>query len=57
MPVWLFAGLGCLAAWFVLIFLVPVGVGAVHILLAAGLVALVVWWGRRGADAAGTRTP
>ncbi len=44
---WLFGGLAALAAWFVLIFVAPVDIGAVHVLLAAGLVALVVWWGKR----------
>lgn len=44
---WLFGGLAALAAWFVLTFIAPTGIGAVHVLLGAGLVALVVWWGRR----------
>jgi hypothetical protein len=44
---WLFGGLAALIAWFLLIFIVPAGQGAVHVLLGAGLVALVVWWGRR----------
>lgn len=48
MSPWLLAGLACLVAWFLLTFLAPVGMGAVHVLLGAGLVALVVWWGRRG---------
>lgn len=44
---WLFGGLAALVVWFVLIFIVPVDIGAVHVLLGAGLVALVVWWGKR----------
>lgn len=44
---WLFGGLAALVAWFVLIFIAPVGIGAVHVLLGAGLVALVVWWGKK----------
>ena len=47
MPLWLFGGLACLVAWFVLTFLAPVGIGAVHALLGVGLVALIVWWARR----------
>jgi len=49
---WLLGGLACLLAWFVLTFLAPAGTGMVHVLLGAGLVAVVVWWGRR--DAGGT---
>jgi len=39
--------LACLALWYVL--LVPVGVqaGAVHLLMAAGVVLLVRWWALR----------
>jgi hypothetical protein len=44
---WLFGGLAALVAWFVLIFIAPAGIGAVHILLGVGLVALVVWWGKK----------
>lgn len=49
MTLWLFAGLACLLAWAVLTFVTPVGIGAVHALLGAGLVALVVWWAGRDA--------
>lgn len=48
MTPWLFGGLAALAAWFVLTFIAPVDIGAVHVLLGGGLVALVVWWGKRG---------
>ena len=44
---WLIGGLACLVVWFILTFVAPVDIGAIHILLGAGLVGLVVWWGRR----------
>lgn len=47
MNLWLYGGLAALAAWFLLTFIAPIEVGAVHILLGAGLVAVVVWWARR----------
>lgn len=47
MDLWLFGALASLAAWFLLTFVVPAGTGLVHILLGAGLVALIVWWARR----------
>ncbi|MDZ4674036.1 MAG: hypothetical protein SGI84_06245 [Gemmatimonadota bacterium] len=47
MNLWLFGGLASLAAWLLLTFVVPSGTGVVHVLLGAGLVALVVWWGKR----------
>ena len=50
---WLLGGLACLLAWFVLTFLVPVNLGAVHVLLGMGLVAVVVWWGQRGSGVPG----
>ena len=34
-----------LVAWVVLGFLMPVGIGAVHLLYAAGATLLVRWWG------------
>jgi len=49
---WLLGGLACLLAWFVLTFVSPAGTGMVHVLLGAGLVAVVVWWGRRDAGGA-----
>jgi len=50
---WLFGGLASLAAWIVLTFVVPAGTGATHVLLGVGLVAIVVWWGKRPPGAAG----
>lgn len=47
MNLWLFAGLASLAVWFVFTFVSPIGMGVVHIPLGVGLVALVVWWGKR----------
>ena len=37
----------CLAAWIVLGFVVPIGIGAVHLLLAIGTLLLVRWWALR----------
>jgi len=37
----------CLAAWIVLGFVVPVGIAAVHLLLALAAVLLVRWWALR----------
>jgi len=37
----------CLVAWIVLGFVVPVGIGAIHLLLAVGAVFLVRWWALR----------
>ena len=37
----------CLVAWIALAFVVPVGIGAVHLLLAVGAVLLVRWWALR----------
>ena len=39
----LLAALALLAAWIVLTFVTPLGVGAVHLLLAAGVTLLVRW--------------
>lgn len=36
-----------LAAWLVLTFIRPVGLGIIHILLAVGVVLLIRWWGLR----------
>ena len=41
----LLVALVSLAAWIVFGFVMPVGVGAVHLLLAIGTTALVRWWG------------
>jgi hypothetical protein len=45
MPITLVVAVVLLLAWVVLGFLVPVGVGAVHLLYAAGATLLVRWWG------------
>ncbi len=37
----------CLAAWIVVGFVVPIGIGAVHLLLAIGSLLLVRWWALR----------
>lgn len=36
-----------LTAWLVLTFVRPVGLGIVHLLLAAGVVLLIRWWALR----------
>ena len=36
-----------LVAWVILGFIVPVGIGAVHLLLAVGATFLVRWWALR----------
>lgn len=38
------AALACLLLWVVLAFVVPVAAGAVHLLLAAGVILLVRWY-------------
>jgi hypothetical protein len=43
------AALVCLAAWAVLTFVVPAGLGVVHLLLAAGVLLLMRWWALRPA--------
>lgn len=40
----LVAGLVCLAVWFGLTFIMPVGLGVVHVLLGLGVVLLIRWW-------------
>lgn len=39
--------IACLALWIVFGFVIPIGIGAVHLLLAAGAVLLVRWWALR----------
>jgi hypothetical protein len=34
----------CLVAWLVFGFVIPVGVGAIHLLLAIGVLLLIQWW-------------
>ncbi len=51
----LLASLLCLALWIALTFVRPVGLGAVHLLLALGAVLWVRWWATRPPGAAGPR--
>lgn len=44
MRVTLAASIACLALWVVLVFVRPVGLGVVHLLLAAGAVLWIRWW-------------
>jgi hypothetical protein len=44
----LFAAIACLALWVLVTFIRPVGLGVVHLLLAAGAVLLIRWWALRG---------
>jgi hypothetical protein len=46
------AAKAALVAWLVLVFVVPVGLGIVHLLLAAGVVLLIRWWALRPAPGA-----
>ncbi len=43
----LLAAVLLLAAWFVLTFVIPLGLGIVHLLLAVGLTLLIRWWALR----------
>jgi hypothetical protein len=47
MNVTLVIAIACLALWIVFAFVIPIGVGAVHLLLAVGTVLLVRWWALR----------
>ncbi|NNG17020.1 MAG: hypothetical protein HKM89_11110 [Gemmatimonadales bacterium] len=47
MNVTLGVALVCLALWIVFGFVIPIGVGAVHLLLAVGTILLVRWWALR----------
>jgi len=49
----LVAALVCLLAWAVLTFVLPVGLGVVHVLLGVGASLLVRWWVIRGDRAGG----
>jgi hypothetical protein len=40
----LLASIVCIAAWIVLTFVRPVGLGVVHLLLGAGVVLWMRWW-------------
>ncbi|HEU4570163.1 MAG TPA: hypothetical protein VFS07_06300 [Gemmatimonadales bacterium] len=41
------AALLCLVAWVVFAFILKVGAGVIHLLLAAGVTLLVRWWALR----------
>ncbi len=43
----LVASVVCLILWTVLVFIRPVGLGVVHVLLAAGAVLWVRWWAQK----------
>jgi hypothetical protein len=47
MNITLVIAMACLAFWIVFGFVIPIGVGAVHLLLAVGTVLLVRWWALR----------
>ncbi|MGH7560701.1 MAG: hypothetical protein ACRENB_06760 [Gemmatimonadales bacterium] len=40
----LIASVLCLLAWITLVYVAPVGLGVVHLLLAAGTVLWIRWW-------------
>ena len=44
----LIAALAALALWVIFAFVLPVGVGAIHLLLGLGATLLVRWWALRG---------
>ncbi len=44
MALTLLASIVCIAAWIVLTFVRPVGLGVVHLLLGAGVVLWMRWW-------------
>jgi hypothetical protein len=43
----LLLAIAALALWAVFTFIVPVGIGALHLLLGAGATLLVRWWATR----------
>jgi hypothetical protein len=47
--IWMVAGVVCLLVWVVLTFIAPVGLGVVHVLLGAGVLALIRGWVEREA--------
>ena len=42
--IWLAGGIACILVWIVLTFVTPVGLGVVHVLLGAGVLALIRGW-------------
>lgn len=47
MNVTLVGAIVCLVLWVVFGFVIPLGVGAVHLFLAVGTILLVRWWALR----------
>ena len=47
MALTLLTSIACLAAWVVLVFIRPVGLGVVHLLLGAGVALWIRWWATR----------
>ena len=45
MNFYLLGAIVALSVWFLTTFIIPVGLGIVHLLLAAGVVLLIRWWG------------
>jgi len=43
----LIASVACLGIWVVLVYVQPVGLGVVHLLLAAGAALWIRWWALR----------
>lgn len=52
MSLTLVASVVCLAAWIVLVFITPIGLGIVHLLLGIAGVLWVRWWALRPAPGA-----
>lgn len=44
---WMVFGAGCLLVWVILTFVAPAGLGVVHVLLGAGVLALIRGWVER----------
>lgn len=53
----LIGALVLIVAWFVLTFLMPVGLGIVHLLLALGVVLFMRWWALRDEPPVGGASP
>ena len=47
MALTLLTSIACLAAWVVLVFIRPVGLGVVHVLLGLGVALWIRWWALR----------
>ncbi len=55
MTLTLVASLVCLAIWVLAVFVQPVGLGIVHLLLAAGAVLWIRWWAQSAKSVTGDR--